>query len=102
MEQYSDFLDHYMGSYIGHLLRGGGAGGAGGHLPAGHAADFSDITTKRAFPENGNALFVRKRPDRKPGSVLNGNLSWPCVAARLTPPPGRAGSAYAPYGCCFW
>jgi len=31
-----------------------------------------------------------KRLDRKPGSVSNDDLSWPCVAARLTPSPGRA------------
>ena len=32
----------------------------------------------------------RKRLDRKPGSVSNDDLSWPYVAARLTPSPGRA------------
>ena len=33
---------------------------------------------------------LRKRLDRKPGSVSNDDLSWPYVAVRLTPSPGRA------------
>ena len=32
----------------------------------------------------------KKRLDRKPGSVSNDDLSWPYVAVRLTPSPGRA------------
>ena len=38
----------------------------------------------------------KKRLDRKPGSVLNDDLSRPAIADRLVPPSGHASSAVRP------
>ena len=50
---------------------------------------------KKIAVNSKKTVVIFKKPnktrlDRKPGSVSNDDLSCPCVAARLTPSPGRA------------
>ena len=42
------------------------------------------------------AIKVENEIDRKPGSVLNDDLSRPAIADRLVPPSGHASSAVRP------
>lgn len=68
------------------------------HKPAQTKSDSVVKETKNAActPQTALKQKMENEIDRKPGSVLNDDLSRPAIADRFVPPSGHASSAVRP------
>ena len=59
---------------------------------------FFYVATTKKLPAAADSAKAKKENeiDRKPGSVLNDDLSRPAIADRFVPPSGHASSAVRP------